>query len=239
MVSAIILAGGTGARMRNKGLPKQFLPLYGKPIIIYTLEKFQECVEVDEIIIPCNKDWIDHMQKLVKKFNITKVKAVINGGADRSLSVVNGLRNCTITSDEDIVLIHDGVRPLVKEETIIANIKTAREKGNAMTVKRNIETVVYTETEDAVKDDFKNRDFTYTLTAPQSFKTKECLDIYEEALASGRKIPLDASLLYTELGKKVFLVVEEGLNLKITTPEDFYYLRSYLEYQENINILGV
>ncbi len=239
MVSAIILAGGTGVRMRTKGLPKQFLSLYGKPIIVYTLETFENCPLVDQIIIPCNKDWIKHMEGLVKKYNITKVKAVVSGGADRSMSVVNGLRAIGEADPLDLVLIHDGVRPLVKEETILENIRVAAEKGNAMTVKRNIETVVITESDSAKIDDFKNRDNTYTLTAPQTFHTKECLEIYEKAMADGMEIPLDTSLLYGKLGKDIFLVVEEGLNLKITTPEDFYYLRSYLEYQENIDILGV
>lgn len=243
MVSAIILAGGTGARMRTKGLPKQFLSLYGKPIIIYTLETFDQCEQVDEIIIPCNKDWIDHMKELVKKFNLRKVRAVISGGSDRTMSVVNGLRAVSAISDlkeDDIVLIHDGVRPLVKESTILENIKVAREKGNAMTVKRNIETVVVTEEQTAHIADFKNRDNTYTLTAPQSFRTKECLEIYENALKDpDAKIPLDTALLYGQLGREIHLVVEEGLNLKVTTPEDFYYLKSYLELQESINILGV
>lgn len=241
MVTAIILAGGTGVRMRTQGMPKQFLPLYGKPIICYTLEVFEQCDEVDQVIIPCNKDWISHMSKLVKKYNLQKVKKIIPGGSDRQSSILNGLNILENVQEEDLVLIHDGVRPLVKEETILENIRTAREHGNAMTVKQNIETVVVTEKESVGFSDFKNRDNTFTLTSPQTFRAKELMEAYKELeKEENTDVPiLDASLLFAHLGKPVYLVKESGLNLKITTPEDFYYLRAYLELNENKEILGV
>ena len=240
MVSAIILAGGTGQRMGVKGLPKQFLELYGKPIICYTLSVFQECEEIDEIIIPCNKIWVDHMNKLVKQYGFTKVTKVIDGGPDRQSSMINGLLSINNPSESDIVLIHDGVRPLIKEETILKNIVLAKEKGNAMTVKPNIETVVVTCSEDAVYEDFRPREHTFTLTAPQTFKTKELIETYKsvENDVELSKLP-DASLLYAKLGKKVYLVKDQNLNLKITTPEDYYYLKSYLELNESKKILGI
>nr|WP_268825076.1 IspD/TarI family cytidylyltransferase [Fournierella massiliensis] len=241
MVTAIILAGGTGVRMRTQGMPKQFLSLYGKPIICYTLEVFEQCEEVDQVIIPCNKDWISHMSKLVKKYNLQKVKKIIPGGSDRQSSILNGLNILENVEEEDLVLIHDGVRPLVKEETILENIRTAREHGNAMTVKQNIETVVVTEKESVGFSDFKNRDNTFTLTSPQTFRAKELMEAYKELeKEENTEVPiLDASLLFAHLGKPVYLVKESGLNLKITTPEDFYYLRAYLELNENKEILGV
>lgn len=241
MVTAIILAGGTGVRMKTNGLPKQFLSLYGKPIICYTLEVFEQCAEVDNIVIPCNKEWIKHMESLVKKHHFEKVSCVIEGGKDRQSSIMNGLAAMKQKGNEDIVLIHDGVRPLVKEETIVENIRVAREHGNAMTVKQNIETVVITQEDAADYDDFKNRNHTYTLTSPQTFRAKELMEVYEiaDTLTSDGTPLLDASLLYARLGKKVYLVKETGLNLKITTPEDFYYLRSYLELNESRNILGI
>ncbi len=240
MVSAIILAGGTGVRMGLKGLPKQFLSLYGKPIICYTLSIFEECEEVDQIIIPCNAEWVKHMEKLVKEYNFKKVVKIIDGGADRQSSLRKGLDAIENPGEDDIVLIHDGVRPLLKEETVLKNIATTREHGNAMTVKQNIETVVVTETEDAGFDDFRNRDYTFTLTSPQTFKVKELMETYKSVEGDEElsKLP-DASLLYAKLGKRVYLVKETGLNLKITTPEDFYYLRSYLELHENKQILGI
>ena len=241
MVSAIILAGGTGSRMRTSGMPKQFLSVYGKPIICYTLEVFENCTEVDQIIVPCNAEWVKHMNSLIRKFGFSKVKHVIPGGKDRHGSILAGIEAIGEYSSNDLVLIHDGVRPLIKESTIVENIETARIHGNAMTVKQNIETVVITRGDDADFDDFKNRDNTYTLTAPQTFRISELVDIYKQLENhQGAEVPLlDPSLMFAYLGKKVYLVKETGLNLKVTTPEDFYYLRSYLELNENKNVLGL
>lgn len=241
MVTAVILAGGAGVRMQSHGLPKQFLTLYGKPIIGYTLDVFEQCDLIDQIVIPCNIDWIDHMSGIVKKYHFTKVKRVIAGGSDRQGSILRAIEVIADPAPEDIVLIHDGVRPLVERDTILENIRTAREKGNAMTVRQNTETVVVTRTEGAMMDDFKDRDITYTLTSPQTFRVKELQEVYRRAgqmREGGLPMP-DASLLYAYLGKEVYLVKETGMNLKITTPEDFYYLRAYLELQENKEILGV
>lgn len=241
MVTAIILAGGTGSRMRTSGMPKQFLSVYGKPIICYTLEVFENCSEVDQIIVPCNSEWVKHMNSLIKKFGFSKVKNVIPGGKDRHGSIQAGIEAIGKWSEDDLVLIHDGVRPLIKESTILENITTARTYGNAMTVKQNIETVVVTNDDAANYEDFKNRNHTYTLTAPQTFKIGVLVDIYKqlENREEGSVPLLDPSLMLSYLGKKVYLVKETGLNLKVTTPEDFYYLRSYLELNENKNVLGL
>lgn len=241
MITAIILAGGTGERMRTHGLPKQFLSLYGKPIICYTVEVFEQCETVDQIIIPCNKDWIAHMAKLVKKYNFQKVGTIIPGGEDRQRSIINGLNSLENIKPDDLVLIHDGVRPLVKEATIRENIRVAQENGNAMTAKQDMETIVVTDDKFVEFPNFKNREHTYTLTSPQTFRAHELLGAYAELeKVNSEEMPiLDAALLFARLGKKMCLVKETGLNLKITTPEDFYYLRSYLELSENKEILGV
>lgn len=240
MVFAIILAGGTGQRMGNAGMPKQFLTLYGKPIICYTLQTFEACKEVDRIIIPCNQAWVPHMEKLVEDYHFTKVCQVIDGGADRQSSVRKGLAAITEAEDSDVVVIHDGVRPLLREEIILENIRTAREKGNAMTVQPNIETVVVTDSDAAQDADFKPRALTYTLTAPQTFQIKELREAYRSAEGDAELSQLpDTSLLYAKLGKTIHLVKDGNPNLKITRPEDFYYLKSYLDFTENKQILGL
>ena len=240
---ALILAGGTGQRMKTSGMPKQFLEVYGKPIIVYTLEAFERNEEIDKIVIPCNKGWIGYLQELVDRFNITKVKHIVEGGKTRSDSVLAGLRAVEGGfKDEDIVVIHDGVRPLVQQQTICKNIETARQYGNAMTVKANVETIVVTKTGSAVWDDFKSRNVAYTLTSPQSFRARELVSALEEAnsLEDDAVMPLlDASLVYARLGKEIHLVVEDGNNIKITTPEDYYYLKAQFELQESKHILGV
>lgn len=240
---AIILAGGTGQRMKQTAMPKQFLELFGKPIIIYTLEAFSQNKHIDQIIIPCNKDWISYMGNLVSKYQISKVTHIVAGGKDRAESVNIGLNAiASELSNDDIVTIHDGVRPLVQQETITSNIKTAAKFGNAITVHQNIETVVVTKEKFALWDDFKNRNNTYTLTAPQTFRAKELISALTEVSTrqGDSEMPLlDAALAYASLGKKIYLVPEEGNNLKITTPEDYFYLKAFLEAQENKHIWGI
>ena len=240
---AIVLAGGSGQRMKNSKLPKQFLNAYGKPIIIYTLEAFQKNDLIDAIIIPCHKDWVDYLKDLTEHYRITKAKYIVPGGKDRNGSILAGLDVIkNHLSEDDVVVIHDGVRPLIQQETISKNVEVTREFGNAMTVRANVETVVVTKEERAAWDDFKNRNYTYTLTAPQSFRAMELLSVLNEAedLKDDDAMPLlDVSLMYARLGKQIHLVVESGNNLKITTPEDYFYLKSYLEMQESKDILEV
>ena len=239
---ALILAGGVGQRLRNSGLPKQFIELLGKPIVAYTLEKFEVCSEIEKIVIVCHSGWTEEMRRIVEKFNITKVSEIVIGGGDRQESIKNGLSKIDESCDSgDIVVIHDGVRPLVAETTIRENIRVARKHGNAMTVKAVTETVVVTESEIAKNDNFYNRADTYTLTSPQSFRIKELINAYQQIDEShSQDIPiLDASIIYAQLKKDVYLVKEEEQNLKITTPEDFYYFRAILEMEENKYIFGL
>ena len=125
---AIILAAGVGQRMRNGGMPKQFLNLLGKPIIIHTLERFEQNSEVDSIIIVCHASYIDHMYKLLDLYKMQKVLKVVVGGNDRQSSLEKGLSAILENGgkDDDVVLIHDGVRPLVNEVTIHENIRIAK-----------------------------------------------------------------------------------------------------------------
>lgn len=243
---AIILAAGVGQRMRNGGLPKQFLKLMGKPIVIYTLEKFQECSQIDRIIVVCHNSWVDYMEKLVKQYSVDKVSAIVVGGADRQASIRNGLKILQkqepACGQEDIVVIHDGVRPLVEESTIEENIRIAKQYGNAMTVKQVTESVVVTREEKVSFGDFKKREDTYSLTSPQTFRLEELLQVFDrmEELQENSEMPLlDAALVYAKLGKEIQLVKEQGMNLKITTPEDYYCLKAILEMEENKFIFGL
>ena len=129
MNSAIVLAAGVGQRMRNGGLPKQFLKLMGKPIIIYTLEKFEESEEIDQVIVVCHGSYTEYMQKLLQVYQIRKVSQIIVGGSDRQSSVQKGLEVLAENSDnrDDIAVIHDGVRPLIDPSVIRENIRVARQ----------------------------------------------------------------------------------------------------------------
>nr|WP_288281567.1 D-ribitol-5-phosphate cytidylyltransferase [uncultured Prevotella sp.] len=241
MNHAIILAGGTGQRMRSSGMPKQFLKVYGKPIIIYTLEKFVTCKEVDSIVVVCNPQYIDYMEELVNTYGYSNVN-VVSGGKDRQGSVQSGIDCLSFkgAKEDDLVIIHDGVRPLIDQMTILENIKMAQKYGCAMTVKPVIESVVITEKNVADFADFMKRDDTYSLTSPQTFRLQLLIDTYNKIQDLATPIPiLDAALAYTYLGNNIPLVKEYNHNIKITTPEDYYILKAILELQENKNVFGL
>ena len=238
----LILAGGVGQRMRSSGMPKQFLSVFGKPIIIYTLEKFERCEDIDKVVIACNAAWIDYLSDLVRHHNMRKVQSIIAGGRDRQESVLNGVRYLQgqEAAEDDIVVIHDGVRPLVQESIISENIRVAARYGSAMTVHPVIESIVITDRDEACFDDFKKRDDTYSLTAPQSFKLKTLIDMYEEIKGQETPIPLlDSALVFAYLGNDVHIIKENNQNIKITTPEDYYILKAMLELQENKYVFGI
>lgn len=240
---ALILAGGVGQRMRNAGLPKQFLKLLGKPIIIYTLEKFEESVDIDAMIVVCHGSYIEYMEDLLKLYQIKKVKKIIVGGSDRQSSLQKGL--ISIQNDnakaDDIVVIHDGVRPMVSISTIRENIRVAKQYGCAITVHPVTESVVITKSEKAGTVDFKKRSDTYSMTAPQTFRFGEIMDAYKKSsVFEYDGVPLlDAAMVYANMGGEVHLVKEQNSNIKITTPEDFYYLKAILDLEENKYIFGL
>lgn len=240
---AIILAAGVGQRMRNGGLPKQFLKLMGKPIIIYTLEKFELNKEIDQVFVVCHGSYIDHMEELIRLYQIQKVRMVVVGGNDRQTSLRRGLDSVVeIGGDpKDVVVIHDGVRPLVNPVTIRENIRVARQYGCAITVHPVTESVVVTETEKAGINDFQKRSDTYSMTAPQTFQLGKIIDAYQKAdhIDQNGMPLLDAAMVYAQAGGEVHLVKEQGANIKITTPEDFYFLKALLELEEHKYIFGL
>ena len=147
---AIIFAGGTGQRMNTKTKPKQFLELHGKPIIIYTMEHFNDHELIDGIIVVCVKEWIDYCRNLVDKFHIEKVKAIIPGGSTGMLSRFEGVKKAReLYPNDTICLMHDGVRPMIDHDIISRNIESVEKYGSGVTVAPAIETI-------AVKTDSDN-----------------------------------------------------------------------------------
>lgn len=237
---ALILAAGVGQRMRSAGMPKQFLKLFGKPIIVYTLEKFEQSEDIDKIVIVCREGYTDQLNELLNLYHIGKVEKVIIGGDDRQVSLRKGLiaLGDLGASENDIVVIHDGVRPMITSAIIRENVRIAQKYGCAVTVHPVNESVVITDADNAAMSDFKKRADTYSLTAPQTFRFGEILKAYESEQDSD--IPLlDAAMVYASRGHEVHLVKDLGTNIKITTPEDFYYLKAMLELEENKFIFGL
>lgn len=224
-------------------MPKQFLKLMGKPIIIYTLEKFEASAEIDDIVIACHGSYVEHMYQLLQTYQIRKANQVVVGGSDRQGSLRRGLDALMENggTEDDIAVIHDGVRPLISPSTIRENIRVAKQYGCAVTVHPVTETVVVTGDEAVDMSGFKKRADTYSMTSPQTFRLGKLIEAYRgvETMDQGEIPLLDAAMVYARTGGEVHLVKEQGTNIKITTPEDFYYLKALLELEENKYVFGL
>ena len=238
-VSALIFAGGTGKRMNTKTLPKQFLELHGKPIIIHTIEHFESHPEIMNIVVVCVDDWLDYCKDLLAKFNIKKVSQVVPGGETGQMSIFNGLEALRekYQGNDDYVLIHDGVRPLIDEEIISKNIESVKKYGTAITVKPVIETVVQVDEEDIINNVIE-RSTCQTAVAPQSFVLSEIYSLHMRAQAEKLFDMTDSATLARYFGLPLHTVMGGSENIKITTPSDFYIFRAIYEARENAQIFG-
>jgi 2-C-methyl-D-erythritol 4-phosphate cytidylyltransferase len=235
----VIFAGGVGSRMHSKERPKQFLELYNKPIIIHTLEHFENNNEIDAIVIACVADWIPYLEKLLYKFRIEKVKKIVSGGKTGQLSIYNGLRAARdIAGDEkSIVLIHDGVRPLISSQLLSDNIASVKKYGSSITAGVVKETIVVVD-EDLEVEQVPSRAKSRVAKAPQSFWLDDILAVHEQALTDGEDNSIDSCTLMKQYGKKLHMIDGPYENIKITTPDDFYMMRAILEAKENNQIYG-
>ena len=240
MNTAVIFAGGVGSRMRSKDLPKQFLNLHDKPIIIHTLEIFENSPEIDAIVIACVKGWIDYLEKLIQKFNITKVKKSVPGGDTGQDSIFNGLKAAEKIGnrDKDIVLIHDGVRPLIKMQTIHDDIASVKKNGSAITSVKVKETMLIVDDDEKIID-IPNRAHSRLARAPQCFYLKDILEAHEKAQASGKHDFIDSCSMMQYYGYDLYLVDGPQENIKVTTPDDFYTMRALLDAKEDAQIYGL
>ena len=238
MAKALIFAGGSGQRMNSRSKPKQFLEMYGKPIIIYTLEHFEYHDAIDQIIVVCIENWIEELKGLLKKYNITKVVKVVPGGATGHDSIYFGLKAMqSITDDTDIVLIHDGVRPLINQELITENIEAVKKYGNAITCEAARESVVCSIDGENITD-VPLRSHMYTAKAPQSFFYGDIRRLYERAHEEGYQ-SIDSSHLCSIYNEPMHLVQSTKNNIKITDPADFYIYRALYEAIEGQQIFGL
>lgn len=231
---AVIFAGGTGTRMRTKDKPKQFLMVHGKPIIVHTIEQFEYHDEIDGIIVVCIESWIPYMEEMQYRYRLDKIGKIVPGGSTGMMSIHNGLlaaAECYGTKD-NIVLIHDGVRPLIDEETISANIASVKKYGSAITCTVAKETVVLVEDEENVSD-IPSRENSRLAKAPQSFWLRDILEAQNRSIAEGDTNVIDSCTLMRKYGKPLHVVVGSSDNIKITTPDDFYIFRALYDAREN------
>ena len=235
---AIIFAGGVGKRMHAKDKPKQFLMVHGKPIIVHTVEVFQNHSEIDGIIVVCVKDWIDYMEEMKYRYRLDKIGAIVQGGETGQLSIYNGLEAAAqiYGVEKNIVLIHDGVRPLVSKKTISDNIISVKKYGNAVTCAPTKESVVLISEEGSIEE-VVERNAARTAKAPESFYLKDILEASKESIEKGLNNEIDSCTLMFHHGMKMHVVEGEYDNIKITTPEDFFTFRAIYDARENEQLL--
>lgn len=234
---AVIFAGGTGNRMNTVSRPKQFLELNGKPIIIYTLELFDNHQEIDGIVVVCLSTWIDFLKKQLKKFEINKVVEIVPGGDSGQDSIYNGLSAAEKHfGKNNVVLIHDGVRPLIKEQTITDNIRMVRSQGNCITCVPATETFVVTQENGLLN--IPSRKDSLIARAPQSFILSDILSAHHKAIAEGKHDFVDSCTMMSHYGHHLHTIIGPMENIKITTPTDFFIFRAMVEVHENQQIFG-
>lgn len=227
---ALILAAGSGSRMGNADKPKQFLPIYGKPLMIHTIEAFEVHDEVEAIVIVTNDIYIDQVKVWCKQYDLGKVKAVVAGGNSRQISVYNGLTavKAISKSKDDIILIHDAARPLISQKIISDNIEACKKYDAVDTVIKASDTIIRSVDEKVISD-IPNRSELYQGQTPQTFKLSLILEAHEKAKSGLVPNVTDDARLVISLGKDVHLVEGSKQNFKITTFDDLMMLKALLK----------
>lgn len=226
--NCLIIAGGVGART-GQDIPKQFLNVQDRPIIIYTLEAFQKHPGIDGITVVCVEGWHDILAAYAKQFGITKLESIVPGGANGQSSIRNGLYDIKERHDDpdDIVLIHDAIRPMVSQDIISDNIRVCREKGNAIAALPC--TAAMLVTEDQISSDTQvPRDNLKVAQTPQAYFVDDIVSMHKKALEVGITNSVASCTLYVELGRTLYLAQGSEKNLKITTAEDIEIFKALL-----------
>ena len=236
---AAIFAGGSGVRMHTKSRPKQFLELNGKPIIIYTLELFDNHPQVDAIVVACIDSWIPFLKKMIRKFEITKVVEIVPGGETGQDSIYNALQAAERVADgkDATVMIHDGVRPLITEQTITDNINTVEEFGSCITCVPATETFVVSQADGSLE--IPSRANSLIARAPQSFHLSDIMTAHRRAISEGMHDFVDSCTMMSHYGYTLKTIIGPMENIKITTPTDFFIFRAMVEVHENQQIFGL
>lgn len=222
---AVILAGGLGNRMgASLDIPKQFFRLTDKPLIVHTLEIFQKHPEIDAVCVVCLESWNAYLRGCLENFGIDKVKWIVTGGQTRHESVHNGLSAIKDFADKnDIIVIHDGVRPFIKPETISSSIQAVKEHGSAMTSIRSSDSLLISE-DSVTSTQAVDRNSVFLVQTPQSYRYDRGLSAYEEAHAKGISNSINCCELFVSLGQSVHLIPGLKTNIKLTTAEDIDFL---------------
>ena len=233
MVMAVILAGGTGTRI-GASVPKQFIEIGGKPILVWTLEIFQRNREIDAIEIVCHKDWMDHTRSLVERYGLSKVRFITEGGSSYQESFMKGIFNLKeVLKAGDIVVSSFGVSPMTTDDIIADNLRVCRAHGNAIaSADETLCTCIKDDEESSVTPIL--RETLKGFANPWSFEFSELVEAYETGLKTGILDTLEphTTSLYFALGKRIWFSKTNTLNIKITTPEDLDIFEGQLLLRE-------
>lgn len=228
---AIIIAGGVGNRM-GQSIPKQFINVYDKPILMYTLEGFEKHPMVDAIEVVCIEGWENVVWSYAKQYNITKLKWIVKGGASGQESIRNGVFNLEDKcSKDDVIIIHDGIRPLVDAEVLTDVINKAGIYGNAVTsLPYNEQIFVVSKDDEKTTTQFIPRETLRRVSTPQAYQFKLLDSKYHEAFEKGIGIYGShyTNTMMVELGVRLYFAAGSDKNIKLTTPDDLEMFKGYL-----------
>ena len=230
---ALIIAGGIGHRM-GQDIPKQFINVYDKPIIIYTMEGFQNHPQIDFIEVVCIDGWHDVLKAYAKQYNITKLQWIVSGGTTGQESIRNGVFNLeSVCSDEDIIIIHDGIRPMVDQSVLSDIIVKCNEYGNAVTSLPYNEQIFIIDNEKYTTK-YIPRETIRRVQTPQAYKFGKLDWAYHEAFE--KKIGIYGSsytnTMMVELGEKLYFAAGSEKNIKLTTPDELELFKGYLQEEK-------
>lgn len=232
---AIVIAGGSGKRMGYE-IPKQFLSINKKPVIIYTLEAFEKLPQIDAIEVVCIKGWEDNLKGFLKEYNIKKVKWIVEGGKTGQESIRNGVFNLEgKISSNDNVIIHDGVRPMLDKEIILDVIAKCNIHGNGISSMPYNEQIFLKDDEESTTE-YIPRETLRRMVTPQAYKFDLIDKAYHEAFEKSIGISDSsyANTMMVELGHRLFFAAGSDKNLKLTTPDNLLIFKAMLELGDNI-----
>lgn len=229
----ILLAGGVGKRM-GSSIPKQFIVVDGKPIIVYAIENFQRNDQIGKIVVVCVREWIDYVKELVKEYSLTKVKWVIEGGCTGHDSIKNGVffLKDKIRPD-DYIVVHDAVRPILPQKAIDSVLKVAYEKGNASSSIVCHPPIVYTDDGESGIMDI-DREHVMLTASPQAYKFSIALRCYEKAETEKKNSFTFTSSLLIHYGERVYFAKGTTCNIKVTEKEDLALFKALLSIPEEL-----
>ena len=228
----LIIAGGSGKRMNAK-IPKQFINVYDKPVLIYTLEGFQRNPQVDAIEVVCIDGWHDVVWAYARQFGIDKLKWIVSGGQTGQESIRNGVYNLEgVCADDDIVIVHDGIRPMVDDSVLTDVIRVARAHGNGVTSMPYNEQIFLVSPDDAsTTTQYIPRETLRRVSTPQAYRFGLLDSKYHEAFEKQIGIygSSYANTMMVELGERLYFAAGSDRNIKLTTQDDLELFKAYVQ----------